>query len=295
MATIGLDRLYYSNITEDENGIETYGTPKQLAKAIKADLSIELAEAVLYADDGAAEVVKEFKSGKLSLGIDDIGVVAAEDLTGAKLDDNKVLISTSEDGGSPVAIGFRAKKANGKYRYFWLFRVKFGIPETNLQTKGDSITFQTPTIEGTVMRRNKLDGQGKHPWKAEVNEGETGVTDATISGWFNKVYEPAFGVIIPTITIITQPVALIEAEESSIDAEIKVVASSNTSGSLIYQWYENTENSNIDGSILEGEIEDTLIIPTDLTVGTYYYYCVVGLVGAESVKTNVSKIVVSDD
>lgn len=192
MATIGLDKLYYAKITEGSNGEETYETPIQLAKAIKADLSVELAEAVLYADDGAAEVVKEFKSGKLSLGIDDIGASAAEDLTGAKLDDNKVLISSSEDGGEPVAIGFRAKKANGKYRYFWLFRVKFGIPETNLQTKGDSITFQTPTIEGTVMRRNKLDGQGNHPWKAEVNEDDTGVEASTITGWFTEVYEPTF-------------------------------------------------------------------------------------------------------
>jgi phi13 family phage major tail protein len=194
MATIGLDKLYYAKITEDALGEETYGVPKQLAKAIKADLSVELAEAVLYADDGAAEVVKEFKSGKLSLEINDIGATAAEDLTGAKLDDNKVLISSSEDGGEPVAIGFRAKKANGKYRYFWLFRVKFGVPETNLQTKGDNITFQTPTIEGTVMRRNKLDGQGSHPWKAEVNEDDTGVVAGTITGWFSEVYEPTFTV-----------------------------------------------------------------------------------------------------
>lgn len=155
-------------------------------------MSVELAEAVLYADDGAAEVVKEFKSGKLSLGIDDIGSQAAEDLTGASIDDNGVLISTSEDGGIPVAIGFRAKKANGKYRYFWLYRVKFGIPATNLQTKGDSITFQTPTIEGTVMRRNKLDGNGNHPWKAEVSEDDLGVITSTITGWFTDVYEPSF-------------------------------------------------------------------------------------------------------
>ena len=53
--------------------------------------------------------------------------------------------------------------------------MKFGIPATNLATKGDSITFSTPTIEGTVFRRNKLDGQGKHPWKAEVSEGDEGV------------------------------------------------------------------------------------------------------------------------
>lgn len=192
MATIGLDRLYYAKITEDSKGDETYDTPEPLAKAITAELSVELAEATLYADDGAAEIIKEFKNGTLSLGIDDIGVAIASDLTGATIDDNNVLISTSEDGGDPVAIGFRAKKANGKYRYFWLYRVKFGIPATNLTTKGDSITFSTPTIEGTVLRRNKLDGQGKHPWKAEVNEGDEGVSSEIITGWYTEVYEPVF-------------------------------------------------------------------------------------------------------
>ena len=194
MATIGLDKLYYSKITEDENGNETYSIPTQLAKAMKADLSVELAEATLYADDGPAEIVKEFKSGTLSLGIDDIGVMAAEALTGAKLDDNHVVVSSSEDGGAPVAVGFRAKKSNGKYRYFWLYRVVFGVPATNLATKGDSITFSTPTIEGTVLRRNKLDDNGKHPWKSEVNEDDSNVPASVITGWHTQVYEPVFTV-----------------------------------------------------------------------------------------------------
>lgn len=195
MATIGLDRLYYAKITEDEIGEETYAAPVPLAKAISADMSVELAEAILYADDGAAEIVKEFKNGTLSLGIDDIGVSAASDLTGATIDDNHVLISTSEDGGMPVAVGFRAKKANGKYRYYWLYKVKFGIPATNLATKGDSITFSTPTIEGTIMRRNKLDAKGRHPWKAEVTEGDADVAADTITNWYKTVYEPSFAAV----------------------------------------------------------------------------------------------------
>lgn len=192
MSTIGLDKLYYSKITEGETGDETYGAPVQLAKAIKAELSVEIAEATLYADDSPAAVVKEFKSGTLSLGIDDIGVSVAQDLTGAVIDDNHVVISGSEDGGSPVAIGFRARKANGKYRYFWLYRVVFGIPAANLETKGDTISFATPTIEGTVMRRNKLDGNGRHPWKAEVNEDDASVPVVVITSWYTAVYEPVF-------------------------------------------------------------------------------------------------------
>lgn len=192
MATIGLDKLYYAKITEDENGNETYASPVQLAKAMTADLSVELAEATLYADDGASEIVKEFKSGTLSLGVDDIGASTASDLTGATIDANGVVVSTSEDGGEPVALGFRAKKSNGKYKYYWLYRVKFGIPATNLATKGDSITFSTPTIEGTILRRNKVDGKGKHPWKAEVTEGDVAVTSEIITNWYTEVYEPSY-------------------------------------------------------------------------------------------------------
>ena len=192
MATIGLDKLYYAPITEDENGEETYGTPVQLAKAISAELSVELAEATLYADDGASEVVKEFKSGTLSLGVDDIGPSVASDLSGVTIDKNNVIIASSEDATAPVAIGFRAKKSNGKYKYFWLYRVKFGIPASSLATKGDSITFSTPTIEGTIMRRNKPDGKNNHPWKAEVTEGENNVSNDTITNWYKNVYEPTY-------------------------------------------------------------------------------------------------------
>ena len=117
-----------------------------------ADLSVEINEATLFADDGASEIVKEFKSGKLSLGVDNIGIEAAKDLTGAQVDENGVLISSA----------------------------------------GDSITFSTPTIEGTISRRNKLDGSNNHPWKAEANEGDTGVSSETISKWFTSVYEPSY-------------------------------------------------------------------------------------------------------
>ena len=194
MATIGLDKLYYATITDDENGEEIYGIPTQLAKAISAELSVELAEATLYADDGAAEIVKEFKNGTISLGVDDIGSTTAAALTGVTVDKNSVVVSNSEDGGNPVAVGFRAKKSNGKYKYYWLYRVKFGIPATNLATKGDSITFSTPTIEGTVLRRNKPDTSGKHPWKAEVTEGDKDVPASVISGWYTEVYEPDYTV-----------------------------------------------------------------------------------------------------
>lgn len=293
MATIGLDRLFYAKINEDENGIETYESPKILAKAMTAELSVELIEAILYADDGASEIVKEFNSGTLTLGIDDIGSIAAQDLTGSKIDSNNVVVSRSEDGGNPVAVGFRAKKANGKYRYFWLYRVIFSIPTTNLTTKGESITFSSPTIEGTVFRRNKLDGENKHPWKAEVTEGDNGVAQETITNWFSSVYEPDFTPVTPTITVTTQPADLTEVVEGSISGSLSVVASTNTSYPVTYQWYENTIDSTTGGTVINGETSASFDIPTDLLAGSYYYYCVLSSVGASDVKTNVATVTVS--
>lgn len=293
MSTIGLDSLYYSKITENENGEETYAVPKVLAKAMTAELSIELMEAILYADDGASEVIKEFKNGKLNLGIDDLGALVVQDLTGCKIDSNNVIISRSEDGASAVAIGFRAKKANGKYRYFWLYKVIFGIPSTSLSTKGDSITFSSPTIEGTVFRRNKLDGENKHPWKAEVTQGDSGVVAETISAWFSAVYEPDFTTVTPTITVSNQPASLTEVTEGGITESLSVVASSNTSNPVTYQWYENTSDSSTGGSVISGEVSASFDIPTDLTADTYYYYCVLSLVGADDVTTNVATVTVS--
>lgn len=72
MATIGLRDLYRAPITTGSDGKETYGTPVKMAKAISAELTVEAAEAILYADDGADEVVKEFVKGEIKLGVNDL-------------------------------------------------------------------------------------------------------------------------------------------------------------------------------------------------------------------------------
>ena len=192
-----------------------------------------------------------------------------------------------------MAIGFRAKKANGKYRYFWLYRVIFSVPATSLATKGDSITFSSPTIEGTVFRRNKLDGEQKHPWKAEVTEGDNGVAPTIISQWFSAVYEPDFTLVIPTITISIQPATLTEVSVGSVTGSLSVVASSNTSNPVTYQWYENITDSTTGSIAINGETSASFDIPTDLVADTYYYYCVLGLSGAEPLTTTVATVVVS--
>ena len=111
MATIGLDKLHYAVITEGTNGDETYGVPKALAKAISAELAPQIAEATLYADDGAAENVKEFTSATFTLGVDDLASDVLADLLGVTVDQNGVVVSNSDDVAPYVAIGFRPRSS----------------------------------------------------------------------------------------------------------------------------------------------------------------------------------------
>lgn len=166
--TLGLSDLVYATITEGEGNVPTYGTPKKLAEAMTADLSVTTAEGTLYADDAVSESIKEFVKGTLKLGIKELEVTDVATLLGQQVDDDKVIYGGADDEPPYVAIGFRAKKKGGNYRYIWLYKVKFKVPSEKFQTKGEAIQFNTPEIEGEFFKR--ADGL----WKADYTGLETG-------------------------------------------------------------------------------------------------------------------------
>lgn len=179
MANIGLKDLFIAPITENE-GVETYGTPERLAKAISADLSINVAQAVLYADDGADEVVNEFVDGDLKLMINDLTPQKQAKLLGQTLEGESVVYANEADLAPYFAVGFRAKKPGGKFKYVWLYKVKFGVPSESYKTKGESIEFTTPEITGKIIKNDKGD------WKVDAVVAET---DPIAAAWFTAVKE----------------------------------------------------------------------------------------------------------
>jgi phi13 family phage major tail protein len=181
MATVGLRDLYRAPITRNEQtGKDVYGTPVRMAKAIEADLSVEIAEAILYADDGVDEIEREFVSGELKLKVNDLTPVDLAALLGQTLDVDGVVYAGENDEPPYWAIGFRARKPRGKYKYLWLYKAKFSIPDEKYTTKGDKLEFNTPEIAAKFIKRD--DGQ----WKAE----HVGLpTDTVSQAWFTAVRE----------------------------------------------------------------------------------------------------------
>lgn len=180
--TLGLRNLFYAICTETD-GIETYGTPKKLAEAMTADLSVKTADGSLYADDTLSESVTEFASGALKLGIKDLTPETLAEILGQTVDQNKVVWAGKDDEPPYVAVGFRAQKTGGRFRYVWLLKCKFKVPSEKYETKGESIKFNTPDVEADFTTRKK-DGR----WKADFVGTETETAAQT---WFTEVPEPA--------------------------------------------------------------------------------------------------------
>jgi phi13 family phage major tail protein len=184
MAQIGLKYLICSKLTETETEA-TYTGGKIMAYAIKVDMSIEVNEGVLRGDDRIIENVKEFKSGKLTLNGDHLdyetrALILGHTLTTIDPGTNKKMTAKGSDDGAFVGVGFYATSIKNNIRGFraiWLTKVKFGVPSESMETRGEAINFQTPTIEGTILT-NVLD-----VWKEEA----TFPTEAEAKTWLNTM------------------------------------------------------------------------------------------------------------
>lgn len=154
MAKIGLNNFKYSKLTET-GGVATYEGAKTLGKAIDCKVSIEKYEAELWADDALAESDNSFKKGTVTLTTDEDDDTIFAELLGHEISEDGEMIRKATDVAPYVGVGrILTKVVDGQYKYKveFLPKVKFSEPEQEETTKGDSIEFKTPSVEGSVVK-----------------------------------------------------------------------------------------------------------------------------------------------
>lgn len=160
MAKIGLNNFWYAHLTEAQDGTPTYGGAKNLGKAVSCSVSISNNSATLYADDALAESDTSFQSGTVTLGVDDDREATFADLLGHSVTEEGEVISNSNDTAPWVGVArIIVKLVNNVriYKVVILNKVKFSEPSDDDNTKGESVEFSTPSIEGTVATLNNGD------------------------------------------------------------------------------------------------------------------------------------------
>lgn len=155
MAQIGLTNLWYGLLTEAEDGTPSYAGAKSFGKAVSAKVDVSTNDATLYADDALAESDNSFQSAKVTLGVADDDMTIFAEILGHKVADSGGEMVRSADDAAPwVGLGRVVTKiVNSKYVYKgeFIYKVRFAEPSQEDSTKGESVDFSTPEIEGTAV------------------------------------------------------------------------------------------------------------------------------------------------
>ncbi len=93
----------------------------------------------------------------------------------------------------------------------------------------------------------------------------------------------------PVITLSAQPADAIFMA-GAVSGIVSVTASVTGGGTLSYQWYENTTDSNTGGTVISDATSAGMTLATTLSGCTKYYYCVVSSTGATSVSSDCAEI-----
>lgn len=159
MAYIGMQHVVGATITTETEGSPiVYGTGMVLGKAISGNITWERSDNPLRADDGIAENDNGITGGELELGVDDLTDEAKAYVLGETKKDGTQgapdVYETTDAAAPYMGVGYvrvRRKAGVTKYEALWILKTQFGIQNEEAQTKGETIEWQTPTLNGLIF------------------------------------------------------------------------------------------------------------------------------------------------
>lgn len=178
MAKIGLRYPVAAPLTENEKTVG-YTGGRAIGKAINVDITINSNDVKLYADDAIAESDKSFKDGSVKIGVDDLDYETQAMVLGHKVSEGGELVANADDIAPFVGFGFYGptKKNNVLgFRAIFLHKVQFAEPAESTTTKGETVSFQTPVLEGTIY------ADANNEWKTE----KTFTSEAEAKTWLEN-------------------------------------------------------------------------------------------------------------
>lgn len=191
----GLKDIYVAEVTTNDGAAYVTGIPIKLARALSAKVSDKFTQEKVFSDDSVEEIVEQYEGTDIDFSVNALGPQDYAMLY-ENLYKNGYLLKASGDGAKEIAIGWRAKKRNGKYEFTWYYCGKLERPEMNYETQEDKVKTQTAGLKGTFYARQKeelIDGKKKNLYSIQVDESnllteDTSAADA-IKKWFEKVQE----------------------------------------------------------------------------------------------------------
>ena len=180
--------IHIAKVTTNSETEYAADTPTKLARAITAKVNDKYSAETIYSDDSVEDTSMTYEGTEVEL---EVNSLAPQDKSAVfgQLYDKGYLVKSKNDTPPELALGYRAKKLNGKYEFVWYYCGRFDQGfEDDYETESDKTTTQTATLKGDFYER-KMDQ------RIAVNVDESNLvaenTDAAaaIKNWFAKVQE----------------------------------------------------------------------------------------------------------
>lgn len=187
--TYGINKCYYAVKTVSGSTV-SYGTPKRLIGARQLSINAEGTNEKFYADNGVYFITdtNSGKSGSLEVvGLNDTSLA---DLFGYVTDANGIVLEDADAKSANVALLFECENDGDYPTRFSMFDVKFTRPTEEHNTKEDSATPDTVTMDYEAAPCELPWGTGATKRFVGGHIDRTTETATTYDGWYTAVKLP---------------------------------------------------------------------------------------------------------
>lgn len=201
---IGLKDVVYAVLDESSDivgGTPTYGTVYPLANSLDLSFDPGSSAASLFADDGLAFAAETVGEMKISLGNADVLPEDMARILGHTYANGQI-VDNALDQSPYIALGAKMLRS-GKdstslvYDYVWMYKCKLQKPKFDAKTKGASIEYQTPMLEGLVAKLTST-----NDYRMRMRTDDPNAVSATLTGFFTTVTLPSASLTAVTVGVI---------------------------------------------------------------------------------------------
>lgn len=181
---IGCRDLHIAKLVADPVGGEpVYEEPVKVPSLINISISDTVEQSKFYSDDTIEQSFNKTSGKEVNIELGYITNELEALITGKEIDENGVLIQSSDNAPIEVALLFRAPKSkDGAFRYLCLYRGTLSRTESEFNTQEDSVESSTVSLTGTFI---PLLSNGQIAATADSDDEQTA---EAIASWFTTVY-----------------------------------------------------------------------------------------------------------
>ena len=185
MSIIGVEKLYYAKLTEDDEIALEYGSPVYLPGVQEIGVVPQVTTDKQFAENKVWDQASTLGEVQVSIRRADLTNEESAILLGQTRAAEGGVFASADDEPPYIALLYKSNKSNGKMRYQVLYKGKLNLPEETAQTKTDNTVFQEPTLSG-VFQATKNNGL----WQYKVDSDDPDCPETIETDFFAEVIIP---------------------------------------------------------------------------------------------------------